>query len=82
MKDPQRISNHRKFTDNYDWSGLKFPSIKNIKDFEVNNGISINLLSVKNKDIYICRKEIGGNHEIRLLLIYDDDKFHYTAVKS
>ena len=29
MKDPQRVSNLRKFTDNYDWSGLEFPvSIK------------------------------------------------------
>ena len=34
MKDPQQVSNLRKFTDNYDWSGLKFPlSIKNSKDF-------------------------------------------------
>ena len=24
MKDPQRVSNLRKFTDNYDWSGLEF----------------------------------------------------------
>ena len=83
MKDPQRISNLRKLTDNYDWSGLKLPvSIKNIKDFEMNNGISINVLSVENKDIYICRKGIRGNREINLLLIYDDDKFHYTEVKS
>ena len=45
MKDPQRVSNLRKFTDNYDWSGLKFPvSIENIKDFEMNNDISINML--------------------------------------
>ena len=37
MKDPQRVSNLRKFTDNYNWSGLKFPvSIENIKDFEMN----------------------------------------------
>ena len=29
MKDPQRVSNLRKFKDNYDWSGLEFPvSIK------------------------------------------------------
>ena len=40
MKDPQRVSNLRKFTDNYDWSGLKFPvSIKTIKDFKMNNDI-------------------------------------------
>ena len=59
MKDPQRISNLRKFTDNYDRSGLKFPvAIKNIKDFEMHNDISINVLLVENKDIYICRKGI------------------------
>ena len=44
MKDPQQVSNLRKFTDNYDWSGLKFPvAIKNIKDFEMNNNIAINV---------------------------------------
>ena len=81
MKDPQRVSNFRKFTNNYDWSGLKFPvSIENIKDFEMNNDISINVLSVENRDIYICRKGIRGSPgsrgealrrgaEINLLLI-------------
>ena len=59
MQDPQRVSNLRKFTNNYDWSGLKFPvAIKNINVFEMNNDISINVLSVENKDIYICRKGI------------------------
>ena len=34
MKDPQRVSNLRKFTDNYDWSGLEFPvSVKDIWKF-------------------------------------------------
>ena len=33
-KNPQRISNLRKFADNYDWSGLKFPvAIKDINNF-------------------------------------------------
>ena len=43
----------RKFANNYDWSGLKFPvAIKDINVFEMNNNdISINVLSVKNKDI-------------------------------
>ena len=98
MKDPQRVSNLRKFTDNYDWSGLKFPVvIKNIKDFEMNNDISINVLSVENKDIYICRKGIRrapghplagpryavcGNCEINLLLISEGGIRHYTAIKS
>ena len=35
MKDPQRVSDLRKFKDNYDWSGLEFPvSIKDIGKFE------------------------------------------------
>ena len=40
MKDPQRVSNFRKFTDNYHWSGLEFPvSIKDIRKFETRNNI-------------------------------------------
>ena len=57
MKDPQRVSNLRKFTDNYDWSGLKFPvSTKNIGVFETNNNVSVNILAVEGRDIYIHRK--------------------------
>ena len=57
MKDPQRVSNLRKFTDNYDWSGLKFPvSIKDIGKFETRNNISVNVLAVEGRDIYIHRK--------------------------
>ena len=94
MKDPQRLSNLRKFTNNYDWSGLKFPgSIENIKDFEMNNDISINVLSVENRDIYICRKGIRGSTgsqgeaprrgaEINLLLIFKGGIRHYTAIES
>ena len=53
---PERISNLREFSNDYDWSGLKFRvSIKDIKIFEMNNDISVNVLSVKDKDIYICR---------------------------
>ena len=34
MKDPQQVLNLRKFTNNYDWSGLRLPlSIKNINIF-------------------------------------------------
>ena len=42
MKDPQCLSNLRKFIDNYDWSGLKLPvSIKDIGAFESQNNISV-----------------------------------------
>ena len=38
MKDPQRVSNLRKFKDNYDWSGLE---IKDIGKFETRNNIQL-----------------------------------------
>ena len=54
---PERISNLREFSSDYDWSGLNFPaSIKDINVFEMNNDISVNVLSVEDKDVYICRK--------------------------
>ena len=80
---PERISNLRKFADSYDRSGLKFPiAIKDINIFEMNNDISVNVLSMEGKDVYICRKGIGRDCEINLLLISEDDKLHYTVVKS
>ena len=57
-------------------------AIKGINIFEMNNDISINVLSVENKDIYICRKGIRRDHEINLLLISEDDELHYTVVKG
>ena len=54
---PESVSNLRKFADNYDWSGLKFPvSIKDIGVFETENDISVKVLAAEGKDIYICRK--------------------------
>ena len=79
MKDPQRVSNLRKFTDNYDWSGLKFPvSIKDIGVFETNNNnnnnnILVTVLAVEGRDIYIHRKtDYQHNREINLLMIFED----------
>ena len=83
MKDPQRVSNLRKFTDNYNWSGLKFPvSTKDIGVFETNNNVSVNVLAVEGRDIYIHRKGWRMGREINLLLISEDGINHYTAIKS
>ena len=84
MKDPQRVSNLRKFMDNYDWSGLEFPvSIKDIGKFENRNNISVNVLAVEGRDIYIHRKgrRMMGR-EINLLMVSEDGINHYTAIKS
>ena len=80
---PEHISNLMKSAGNYDWSGLKFPiMIKDINVFEMNNDISINVLLAEDRDICTCRKGIRRDHEINLLLISEDGKLHYTAVKS
>ena len=80
---PEWIFNLREFSSDYDWSGLKFPiSIKDINIFEMNNDISVNVLSVEDKDVYICRKGCKALWEINLMLISEGDKWHYTAIES
>ena len=76
---PERISKLKRFEKDFDWSGIGFPvSVKEIGKFEFRNQISINLLVIEGKQIYICRK--GGNHEriINLMIIGN----HYVAIKS
>ena len=65
MKDPQRVSNLRKFMDNYDWPGLEIPvSNKDIGKFETRNNIAVNVLAVEGRDIYIHRKGQRVGREI------------------
>ena len=80
---PERISNLIKFSNKYNWSGLGFPvSFKDITKFEFRNQISINVLAIEDKEIYICRKE--GNYEriINLMIISESNRKHYIAIKS
>ena len=83
MKDPQCVSNLRKFMDNYNWSGLEFPVlIKDIGKFETRNNISVNVLAVEGRDVYIHRKGRRVGREINLLMVSEDGIWHYTAIKS
>ena len=80
---PERISKLKRFEKDFDWSGIGFlVSIKDIKKFKFRNQISINLLAIEGKQIYICRK--GGNYEciINLMLITGNNRKHYVAYKS
>ena len=79
---PERLSKLKRFEKHFDWSGIGFPvSVKDIKKFEFRNQISINLLATEDKQIYICRK--GGNYEriINLMLITENNRKHYVAIK-
>ena len=80
---PERISKLKRFEADFDWSGIGFPvSVKDIKKFEFRNQISINLLAIEDRQIFICRK--GGNYEciINLMLITENNRKHYVAIKS
>ena len=88
------MSNLRKFVDNYDRSRLEFPvSIEDIREYEIKNDISVNVLAVEGRDIYIHKKgrwTETNYREINLLLISEgstgpasaDGIKHYTAIKS
>ena len=83
MRDNQRVSNLRKFTDNYDWSGLEFPvSIKDIGKFETRNNISVSVLAVEGRDIYIHRKGRRMGQKTNLLMVSEDGIRHYTVINS
>ena len=56
---PERISNLRKYVNNYDWPGLEFLlSIKGIREFEKKNDVIINVLGVEERRYYHKREEI------------------------
>ena len=86
---PERKSNVKKFADSYAWFGLKFPvPIKDIGAIETKNDVLVNVLVVEDRDIYICRKgwqaepNCRCDCEINLLLISEDNRWHYAAIKS
>ena len=80
---PERISKLRRYEDNFDWTGIKFPvSFRDIKRFESTNEITINILAFERKQIYICRKGKEYGRVANLMLITDHNNKHYISIKS
>ena len=74
-RDHQRISKLRRYEDDFDWDGIKFPaSINDIKRFESRNEITIKILALEGKTIYICRKGKEYNRVANLMLITEHNK--------
>ena len=49
---PECMSNLKRFTNNYDWSGLEYPiAINKISEFEKNNDNAVNVLGVKGQKL-------------------------------
>ena len=82
-RDHQRISKLRRYEDDFDWDGIKFQAaIRDIKRFESRNEITINILALEDKKVYICRKGKEYDQVANLMLITDNNKKHYVAIKS
>ena len=85
-RDHQRVSKLKRYEKEFDWSGLEFPvSFRDINKFERNNEIGVNILAVKSKKIYICRKGKDYDRIVNLMLIANvenPNRKHYVAVKS
>ena len=82
---PECITNIKRYANNYSWSGLEFlVAINKINEFEKNNDIAVNVLSIKGQKPYICRllKYNDRKNIVNLLLITNGEKRHYTAIKS
>ena len=82
-RDCQRISKLRRYENDLDWDGIKFPvSFRDIKRFESRNEITINILAVEDKKAYICRKGKEYTRSANLMLITDGNRKHYITIKS
>ena len=82
-RDHQRITKLKRFKADFDWTGVGFPvSFRSIKRFESRNQISVNVLAVEDKQIYICRKGSDYDHVANLMLITENNRKHYVAIKS
>ena len=82
-RDPQRVSKLMKYESDFDWNGNGFPvSLKNIRNFEINNRISVNMLAEENRQVYICRKGGSHNRVVNLMLITDGNLKHYVTINS
>ena len=81
-RDQQRVSKLRCY-DDLDWDGINFPvSTRDIKRFESRNGVSVNVLALDGKTPYICRKGGDYNRVVNLMIIEDNEKSYYVAIKS
>ena len=89
IRDPQRISKIMLFIDHYNWKEINFPSHKKTwKKFEPNNKtIALNILFVpynseEIRHAYISKHNLTRKNQVILLMISDNEKWHYVTVKS
>ena len=86
---PERISKIKPFINMYDWKDINFPSHK--KDwntFEKNNrSIALNIFyspynTKQIRPAYVSKSNWDRKKQANLLMITDDEKWHYLAIIS
>jgi len=82
----ERTSHYQPFLDELKTDGIKFPmKIQQIPKFENMNDLTINVYTTNKSGsdiwpVYISKRR--GNNPINLLLLSDDEKYHYTLIKN
>ena len=75
------------YENQYNWNDLEFPlAIQKISKFEKNNpGIPVNVLFNKKERLYTASRSRLNRQckkQVNLLMVVDEEKRHYTAIKS
>ena len=69
---PERNSKLKRYKNEFNWEEIKYPvGFKDINKVEKNNEISVNILAIENRKIYICRKGRDYDRNVNLMLIAD-----------
>ena len=86
---PERISKVKPFINQYNWKEINFPSHKkDCKKFQSNNkSITLNILYVpynteEIRHAHISKHNPKRENQVILLMITDNEKWHYLAVKK
>ena len=86
-KNPERISKLKPYVEQYDWSGIKFPTSSNqwIKFKKQNPRVALNVLYVDGekqiKQAYISKHNSTRGEIADLLIVQEGDKKHYVTIK-
>ena len=69
---PERISKLKRYENEFNWEEIEYPvSFKDFNKFEKNNEISVNILAIEKRKVYICRKGRDYDRNTNLMLIVD-----------
>ena len=81
---PYRINHYLKYEHELNVKGIKFPVTRDqIKTFEANNNISINLFGYENEKVVpLYLSKFDFERKINLLLISIGEKRHYCLIKN